>query len=147
MTEASPLDAAMELATLLDRACADERELLAERDRAMVAAVQAGARLSEVADAAMVSRAAVSLSVRKSLPPRTGRGGPYRSRRGLADALSLVTEAATKLVISRSNIHELRTRRDLAIAGAVAGGRGVRETARHLGMTAPTISSIVRVKS
>jgi len=58
-----------------------------------------------------------------------------------------VTEAAVHLAAARSTIEELRTQRDQAIAAAVVGGHGVRETARHLGMAAPTVSAIVRLES
>src|SRR5680860_640803 len=65
----------------------DERDRLDDRDRAIVNAVRAGALLSEIAEAAGITRAAVSLAARRALPPRKGRGGPYSRRRGTAAAL------------------------------------------------------------
>jgi len=140
----SPLDAATRWAARLERIHVLEHERLADRDRAMVTAVRAGARLSEVADAAGVTRAAVSLAVRKTLPARTGRGGSYERRRGVAAALSSVSEAAARLSEARSEIDALRARRDGAIAAAVAQGTGIRQAARTLGMAAPTVSAIAR---
>lgn len=140
----APLEVASRLATLLDRARIQEGERLAARDQAMVSAVRAGALLSEVAEAAGVSRAAVSLVVRKSLPARMGRGGPYSRRRGTAEALRAVGNASARLSEIRSEIGDLKTRRDEAIAAAVVHGTGIREAARTLGMAAPTVSAIAR---
>jgi hypothetical protein len=142
---ASSLEAATGLALALERIRAQESERQAHRDRAMVDAVRAGARLSEVAAAAGLTRAAVSLVVRRSLPARPARGGPYARRRRTAGALDLVTEASAHLSLIRAEVDGAKVRRDEAIAAAIASGIGVRKAARALGMTAPTVSAIARL--
>lgn len=129
------------------RHCADrldERERLDDRDRAIVNAVRAGALLSEIAEAAGVTRAAVSLAARRTLPPRPGRGGPYSRRRGTAAAIRAVVDAAHCLEQAREVSRESKERRDRAIAASVAAGAGVVATARALGMTPAAVSLIAR---
>ena len=121
-----------------------ERESLDARDRSIVAAVRAGALLSEIAEAAGITRAAASLAARRELPPRTGRGGPYARRRGTAAALESVAEAARILAEAKEGSLAAKRRRDDAIAAAVAGGTGIGATARALGMTVPAVSLIAR---
>jgi len=121
-----------------------ELDLLDERDRAIVRAIRAGARLEETAEVAAISRAAVSKAARRTLPRRTGRGGPYSRRRGSSAALSAVAEAAQDLAAARERSRELKGQRDERIANAVASGAGVSETARAIGMTPASVSVIAR---
>ena len=122
----------------------DERERLDDRDRAIVNAVRAGALLSEIAEAAGVTRAAVSLAARRTLPPRPGRGGPYSRRRGTAAAVRAVVDAAHYLEQAKEVSRASKERRDRAIAASVAAGVGVVATARALGMTPAAVSLIAR---
>lgn len=122
-----------------------ELELLIERDGAIIRAIRAGARLEEVAEAARISRAAVSKVARKSLPSRTGRGGPYSRRRGSSAALSALTEAAHRLAVARERTHDAKARRDHEITTAVARGAGVSATAAAIGMTPASVSVIARL--
>lgn len=126
--------------TALDAEC----DLINERDQAIVAAIRAGARLEEAAEAAGISRAAVSKAARRTLPSRTGRGGPYSRRRGSAVALDRLTEAARRLAAARSATRQAKAQRDEAIAHAVARGAGVTATARALGLTPASVSVIAR---
>ena len=121
-----------------------ERESLDARDRSIVAAVRAGALLSEIAEAAGITRAAASLAARRNLPARTGRGGPYARRRATDAAVRSVAEAAQHLGEAKEKSVAAKRRRDLAIAAAVAGGTGVGATARAVGMTTPAVSMIAR---
>jgi len=121
-----------------------ELDLMDERDRAIVTAIRAGARLGEVAEAAEISRAAVSKAARRTLPSRTGRGGPYSRRRGSSAALDGVAEAARRLAAARDRTREAKDERDEAIADAVATGAGVSETAGAIGMTPASVSVIAR---
>lgn len=121
-----------------------ERDLLDERDLAIVAAIRAGARLEEAALAAVISRAAVSKAARRTLSSRTGRGGPYSRRRGSEAALERVAEVVRYLAAARDLTRESKIRRDEAIAQAVASGAGVSDTARALGMTPASVSVIAR---
>jgi DNA-directed RNA polymerase specialized sigma24 family protein len=138
------LEAAEILARQLEQARLKETEIMAARDRAMVSAVRAGARLAEVADAAGLTRAAVSLIVRKHLPPRPARGGPLSREDRYRAHLGSVAEASGELREIRSAIEGLRVRRDDAIIDVVGEGIGVRQTARALGLTAATVSTIAR---
>ena len=122
-----------------------ERETLDDRDRSIVGAVRAGALLSEIAEAAEITRAAASLAARRTLPPRTGRGGPYSRRRGAAAAVRSVAEAALRLREAKEESRTTKQERDRAIAAAVSGGTGVGATARALGLTTPAVSLIARV--
>ncbi len=122
-----------------------ELNLLMERDGAIIKAIRAGARLEEVAEAAMISRAAVSKAARKSLPSRTGRGGPYSRRRGSSAALSALTEAAHRLAAARERTDDAKARRDQEITSAVARGAGVSATAAAIGMTPASVSVIARL--
>ena len=121
-----------------------ERERLDARDRSIVAAVRAGALLSEIAEAADITPAAASLAARRRLPPRTGRGGPYSRRRGAAAAVRSVADATRRLGEAKEESLATKKRRDRAIAAAVASGTGVGATARALGMTTPAVSQIAR---
>lgn len=121
-----------------------EHDRLDNRDRAIANAVRAGAVLAEIADAAQVTRAAVSLAARRTLPPRTGRGGPYSRRRGAGAAVSSVAEAALRLREARDESRRTKAVRDRAIGAAVASGAGVAATARALGMTAAAVSLTAR---
>jgi hypothetical protein len=121
-----------------------ESDLRDERNRAMVRAIRAGARLDEVAEAAAISRAAVSKAARRTLPSRTGRGGRYSRRRGSSAALGDVAAAAENLAVARQQVHEARRKRDRSIAAAVASGLGVTETAGAVGMTPASVSVIAR---
>jgi len=121
-----------------------EATLLDDRDRAIADAVRAGARLEEIAEAASVTRAAISLAARRTLAARPGRGGPYLRRRGTAHALNAVSVAAHDLAEARKQSRQSRDRRDKAIATAVTSGAGVSETARAIGMTPASVSVIAR---
>lgn len=121
-----------------------EVDLLNDRDRAIVRAIRAGARLEEAAEAAAISRAAVSKAARRTLPRRTGRGGPYSRRRGSSAALSAVAGASQDLAAARKRSHEVKRQRDEKIANAVASGATVSETARAIGMTPASVSVIAR---
>jgi DNA-binding NarL/FixJ family response regulator len=122
----------------------DEAGLLTERDQAIVRAIRAGARLDEVAEAASVSRAAVSKAARRTLPSRSGRGGPYSRRRGSAAAVEDVAAAAQRLAIVRAQAEDTKRMRDRAIATVVSRGAGVSETARAVGLTPASVSVIAR---
>jgi hypothetical protein len=86
----------------------------------------------------------VSKAARRTLPRRTGRGGPYSRRRGSSAALDDVAKAAQRLAAAREQAGEVRRRRDLEIASVVARGAGVTETARAVGMTPTSVSVIAR---
>jgi hypothetical protein len=143
----SPSDALSGAAAAHDahRAALDlEADLLDERDEAIVGAIRAGARLDEIAEAASISRAAVSKAARRTLPSRTGRGGPYARRRGSSAALQRVSTATHRLAVARGRVRQTKHERDLIIATVIAGGAGVTDTARALGMTPAAISTIAR---
>jgi len=142
-----PRAAVVEAVACLDEhraALATEGGRLDERDRTIADAVRAGARLEEIAEAASVTRAAVSLAARRTLSARPRRGGPYSRRRSATVALQAVSEAADRLSDARQRSAETRAHRDEAIVVAVNGGAGVRATARALGMNAGAVSTIVR---
>lgn len=121
-----------------------ELDLLDERDRAIVTAIRAGARLGEAAEAATISRAAVSKAARRTLSSRTGRGGPYSRRRGTSAALGGVAESARCLASARERTRLAKAQRDKEIANVVANGAGVSETAGVIGMTPASVSVIAR---
>jgi transposase len=140
----APLAAAV-AALEAHRAALDaERDLIDERDRAIVWAIRAGARLEEAAKAAGISRAAVSKAARRTLPSRTGRGGPYARRRGTSEALNRLAEVTGQFAAARSATRQAKTQRDKAIAHAVASGAGVSKTARAVGLTPASVSVIAR---
>lgn len=122
----------------------DESAVLIERDRAIVRAIRAGARLDEVAEAASISRAAVSKTARRILPTRTGRGGPYSRRRGSAAAVEEVATAAQRLTDVRARLEDTKQTRDLTIVAVVSRGAGVSETARVVRLTPASVSVIAR---
>jgi hypothetical protein len=121
-----------------------ERARTADRDGAIAQAVRSGARLEEIAEAASISRAAVSLAARRALPARPARGGPYGRSRGVQRALEAVQEATRRLQDVRDRTAEARSSRDRAIATAVDLGCGVRATARAVRMTPGSVSLIAR---
>lgn len=123
------------------------RNKLDKRDRAIADAVRAGALLDEIAEAAAITRAAASLAARRTLAARPGRGGPYSRRRAAARALDAVSHAARELVEAREQSRRSKDLRDTAITAAVAGGAGVSETARAVGMTPASISVIARTST
>jgi len=121
-----------------------ERDRRGARDRAIVVAVRAGARLSSIAEAAGITRAAASLISRQTLAPRTGRGGPYARQRGVARALHAVAETTSALAEARTEIVASKARRDAAIVASVVDGEGVTQTARAVGLTSSAVSEITR---
>ena len=121
-----------------------QRARAADRDGAITQAVRSGARLEEIAAAASLSRAAVSLVARQTLPVRPARGGPYGRSRGIQRALKGVREATQRLQDAKERTTEARARRDGAIAAAVDLGCGVRATARAVRMTPGSVSLIAR---
>jgi DNA-binding NarL/FixJ family response regulator len=141
-----PLSPAVAASATYQGARQVELDLLDERDDAISRAIRAGARLDEVAQAARVSKAAVSKAARKTLTSRTGRGGPYARRRGSSAALDGVAKAAKSLAAAREQTREARRRRNVEIARVVAQGAGVTETARAVGMTPASVSVIARLE-
>ena len=121
-----------------------ELELLDERDRAIVKAIRAGARLEEVALAAAVSRAAVSKAARRTLPRRTGRGGPYSRRRGSAAALEEISRTSRALSTAREHSREAKHRRDEEITRAMREGVPLADIARAAGLSQASVSTIAR---
>jgi hypothetical protein len=121
-----------------------QRARAADRDVAITQAVRSGARLDEIAAAASISRAAVSLLARQTLPVRPARGGPYGRSRGVQRALKEVEEATRRLQDAKERTAETRSRRDGAIATAVDSGCGVRATARAVRMSPGSVSLIAR---
>lgn len=135
---------AVEAAVLALAARATEREILAERDRAIVAAVRAGGSLAEIASAAGITKAAASLAARRTLAPRPGAGGPYSRRRGVVAALADVAQLAHDLDDARGARRQALLRRDAAIAAAVHAGAGVSATASAVEMTPASVSMIAK---
>lgn len=125
-------------------ALSDEASVLTERDRAIVSAIRAGARLEEMAEAASLSRAAISKTARRTLPSRTGRGGPYSRRRGSTAAVEDVAAAAQRLAAVRAQVEDTKRVRDQAIVAVVSRGAGVSETASAVGLTPASVSVIAR---
>jgi hypothetical protein len=134
----------VEAASLAQAARATEREILADRDRAIVAAVRAGSSLSEIAAAAGITKAAVSLAARRTLASRPAAGGPYSRRRGVASALTMVAQLARRLDQAREASHAALRHRDSTITTAVRAGVGVTATARAAGMTPASVSVIAK---
>jgi hypothetical protein len=127
-------------------AAAAERDRRDARDRAIVAAVRAGARLAEIAAAASLTRAGASFAARRRLPPRPGRGGPYARRRGAAAALREVEACAQLLQAATERTASTKDDRDAAIAEAVGAGASTRALGRALGMTSGAVSFILRAR-
>ncbi len=135
---------AVETASLALAARATEREILADRDGAIVAAVRAGASLTEIARAAGITKAAASLAARRTLAARPAVGGPYSRRRGVAAALAEVGQLARRLDGARAETQGALRRRDDAIAAAVRAGAGVSATATAVQMTPASVSMIAK---
>jgi hypothetical protein len=135
---------AVEAASLAQAARATERETLADRDGAIVAAVRAGASLTEIASAAGITKAAASLAARRTLAPRPAAGGPYSRRRGVTAALAEVARLADNLDRARRASQEALHGRDAAIAAAVRAGAGVSATATAVQMTPASVSMIAK---
>jgi hypothetical protein len=135
---------AVEAASVAEASRATEREILADRDRAIVAAVRAGGSLAEIAEAAGITKAAASLAARRTLAPRPGAGGPYSRRRGVAAALGEVGQLARRLDGARAETQGALRRRDDAIAAAVRAGAGVSATATAVDMTPASVSMIAK---
>lgn len=127
-------------------AAAAERDRRDERDRAIVAAVRAGARLAEIAAAASLTRAGASFAARRRLPARPGRGGPYARRRGAAAALREVEACAQLLQVAAGKTASTKEDRDAAIVEAVGAGASTRALARALGMTSGAVSLTLRAR-
>ncbi len=135
------------LAVLARRAAtahAAERAALDERARAIVAAVRAGARLAEIGAAAGMSRAAVSAIARRSLPARTGRGGPYTRRRGTAAALAEVGEAAARAREEQRRRHDAVLERDRLMVAASENGVPIRVIAETAGVQPAVARELIR---
>lgn len=115
-----------------------------ERAVAIVRAVRAGARLEEIGTAAGITKAAASAIARRTLPPRTGSGGPYGRRRGVAHALESVTESAERLRRTSADAQEAILRRDRAILRAAGGGLDVRVIAELVGMRTSVVYQLLR---
>jgi hypothetical protein len=145
---ADPVSAALSeaagAARLHREAMREERTCIDERDRLIAQAVRSGARLEEIAGAASISRAGVSLAARRTLAPRPGRGGPYVRRRGAKRAVDAVREAARDLNDARRGSADAKSRRDRAIRVAIARGSGVRTTAQRVGLAPGAVSLIAR---
>lgn len=140
----TPLEKAAIAASAYRDALTQERRRLDERDRLIAQAVRSGARLEEIAAATSLSRAAVSLAARRTLPPRPGRGGPYKRPRGIRDALEVVEEAAGRVDDARERTAQAKLLRDCAIVAAAALPGGVRATAKVAGLTPGAVSLIAR---
>jgi hypothetical protein len=121
-----------------------ERLCLAERDQAIVSAVRAGARLDEIAEAAGLTKAAVSLAVRKTLPARKPRGGPYARRRGVGATLGRVQESAGSARNATAEVRDAVLGRDQSIITAAKRGVPVPAIASVMGMQAPAVHTIIR---
>ncbi|WP_217914732.1 hypothetical protein [Miltoncostaea marina] len=121
-----------------------ERGALEERAAAVVAAVRAGARLEEIATAAGITRAATSVIARKTLAPRSGRGGPYRRRRGVAASISEVEQAAARATAATRSRQLAIGDRDTAVLGAAEAGIAVRSIAQAIGMDSKVVHTLIR---
>lgn len=141
------LDRVARSSSAAETARADERRLATDRDRAILAAVRAGATLEEVADAAEMTRAAASYIVRRTLPPRPTRGGPYRRRRGLAAALEAVRAVAACHCEASAAAEAATADRHRTVLQAVAIGTGVRATARAARLAPATVSRLIRSRA
>lgn len=141
---ASRLSHLVELARRAKDAKEAERAALDERERAVVAAVRSGARLDEIGSVAGVTKAAVSAIARKTLAARSGRGGPYRRRRGTVDALAAVDEAASRATAAtRSRLLAIRER-DRAIVAAADDGIPIRLIADALDLDRKVLNTLIR---
>lgn len=132
------------LARSAAEASRSEREALEERESAVVAAVRAGARLDEIAQAAGVTKAAASAIVRKTLAARSGRGGPYRRRRGVEVALREVEKAAARTTAATRSRRFAIAERDGAILAAADEGIAIRSIAAALGMDIKVAYTLIR---
>lgn len=121
-----------------------ERVALEEREFAVVAAVRAGARLDEIAEAAGVTKAAASAIARKTLAARPGRGGPYRRRRGVEAALSDVDRAAARATAATRSRRLAIGDRDRAILAAADEGIAVRCIADILRMEIKVVHTLIQ---
>lgn len=121
-----------------------EHEALQRRDAAVVAAVRAGARLDEIAIAAGVTKAAVSATARKTLAPRSARGGPYRRRRGVEAALAVVRDASEIAAAATQNRRLAIRDRDKAIVAAADDGIPIRLIADVLNMDRKVLNTLIR---
>ncbi|MGE0026368.1 MAG: hypothetical protein AB7O78_06760 [Thermoleophilia bacterium] len=121
-----------------------EREAVQRRDAAVVAAVRAGARLDEIALAAGVTKAAVSAIARKTLAPRSARGGPYRRRRGVEAALAVIRDASEVAAAATQDRRLAVRERDVAIVFAADEGLAIGSIARAVGMEAKVLHNLIR---
>jgi hypothetical protein len=121
-----------------------ERQALEQRESAVVAAVRAGARLDEIGETAGVTRAAASAIARKTLAARSGRGGPYRRRRGVEVALSEVERAAALATAATRSRRLAVGERDRAILAAADEGIAVRSIAEVLRMDNKVVHTLIR---
>lgn len=121
-----------------------EREALQRRDAAVVAAVRAGARLDEIARAAGVTKAAVSAIARKTLAPRSGRGGPYRRRRGVEAALAVIRDTSEVAAAATEDRRVAVGERDVAIVAAAEEGLAAGSIARAVGMETKVLHNLIR---
>jgi hypothetical protein len=144
---AAALDAVARAASTAETARAVERRLAGERDQAVLAAVRAGATLEEVAGAGGITRAAASYIVRRTLPPRPTRGGPYRRRRGLAAALDTVRAQTARHQEAAVAADAATAERHRAILDAIGHGAGVRPTARAARLAPATVSRLLRSRA
>lgn len=132
----------------LARSAADaksvEREALRRRSAAVVAAVRAGATLDEIARAAGVTKAAVSATARKTLAPRSPRGGPYQRRRGVAAALAMVRNASESSTAATQDRRIAVRERDVAIVSAADEGLPIGSIALAVGMETKVLHNLIR---
>lgn len=145
--EASPSPTLGDLAALALRAAAAkgvERDALGRRDAAVVAAVRAGARLDEIALAASVTKAAVSAAARKTLAPRSARGGPYRRRRGVEAALAVVRDRSEVADAATQDRRLAVGERDAAIVSGADEGLPIGSIARAVGMETKVLHNLIR---
>lgn len=145
--ERSPPPPPGDLAALA-RSAADakgiEREALQRRDAAVVAAVRAGARLDEIALAAGVTKAAASAIARKTLAPRSARGGPYRRRRGVEAALAVIRDTSESAAAATQDRRLAVRERDVAIVSAADEGLPIGSIARAVGMGNQVLNNLIR---
>ncbi|WP_217913843.1 hypothetical protein [Miltoncostaea marina] len=121
-----------------------EREAFQRRDAAVVAAVRAGARLDEIALAAGVTKAAVSAIARKTLAPRSARGGPYRRRRGVEAAVAVIRDASELAATATQDRRLAVGERDAAIVSAFGEGLPIGSIARAVGMEPKVLHNLIR---
>lgn len=136
-----------QLATLAQRAAEArraERAALDERADAIVAAVRAGARLDEIGDAAGMTKAAASAIARKTLAARSGRGGPYRRRRGAGAALERVAHTARQASDASRDAHQALLERNRSVLAGADRGLNVPSMAEAMGMGLPAAHELIR---